>query len=128
MSNIQDTANEMYEKSAMAFSGIADMAGDLAARAKIKMQLLDQGLEYDTLMKRLGEAVYEEVKLDERYTQAFSDLFEKIAEVSARIKALEDEYERLSRVDEQPEEAAEQPEEAAEQPEEDAEQPKEDAE
>ncbi len=104
MSSFQDASNDAFEKGQAAISDIAEKASLLSLKAKIKVQIIDQGLEYDSLMKKLGEAVYEEVKLDERYTSAHPELFAKIAEVIDRKQALENEY---ARVDEQGEGEAE---------------------
>lgn len=95
MATIEDFGKELFEKGAAALSDIADAAGVLAVKAKIKAQIFDQDLELESLMKQLGQAVYEEVKLDSRYTDAHPDIFEKIEEVKARKQALEEEYERL---------------------------------
>lgn len=95
MAGIQDSFDDMFEKGSAAFLSFSEMAGDFAIKAKIKTQLLDQSLEFDSLMKKLGEAVYEEVKLDEHYTAAHPELFAKIEEVEQRRKALEDEYARI---------------------------------
>ena len=95
MADIQDSFEELVGKGSEMFSNLSEMAGDLAVRVKIKAQLLDQNLEYDGLMKKLGEAVYEEVKRDERYTSAHPSLFAKIVEVDQRRKALEEEYARI---------------------------------
>lgn len=91
-----DMANGLFDKGKTAFSEFADAAGDLTAKAKVKAQIVDQGLERDSLMKRLGEAVYEDIKTDERYAEANAELLAKIAEIDARKAALEAEYERLS--------------------------------
>lgn len=93
--DIQDFGKEAIDKGTEVISNLADKAGDLSIKAKIKMQLIDQGLELDSLMKKLGEAVYEEVRLDERYTNAYPELFEQIEEVKARKQALENEYARV---------------------------------
>lgn len=101
MADIQDSFEELVGKGSEMFSNLSEMAGDLAVRVKIKAQLLDQNLEYDGLMKKLGEAVYEEVKRDERYTSAHPSLFAKIVEVDQRRKALEEEYARLEAQDQE---------------------------
>jgi hypothetical protein len=95
MGSFQDAAGDILDKGSVAFSEFTDAAGGFAIKAKVKMQLVDQGLEYDSLMKKLGEAVYEEIRNDERYTAAHSDLFAQIAEVQARKQALENEYARI---------------------------------
>lgn len=95
MAGIQDSFEGAFDKGSAAFLNLSEMAEDLAVKVKIKTQLLDQSLEFDSLMKKLGEAVYEEVKLDERYTAAHPELFQKIAEVEQRRKALEEEYARI---------------------------------
>ncbi len=95
MADIQDSFEELVGKGSEMFSNLSEMAGDLAVKVKIKAQLLDQNLEYDGLMKQLGEAVYDEVKRDEHYTSAHPSLFAKIVEVDQRRKALEEEYARI---------------------------------
>lgn len=109
MSTEQNNFNEAIDAGSAAISSFTDMMGDFAVKAKIKVQLLDQSLEYDALMKKLGEAVYDEIKHDERYTTAHQTLFTKIAEVAARKRALEDEYARVDAQNaskEQPQEEA----------------------
>ena len=96
MSSFQDASKEAVEKGQAIIADLADKAGVLSVKAKIKAQQIDQSLEYDSLMKKLGEAVYEEVKLDERYTNAHPELFAQIAEVIERRQALDKEYARVS--------------------------------
>lgn len=99
MSSIQDAGKEAVERGQAVITDFAGKASSLSLKARIKVQLIDQGLEYDSLMKKLGEAVYEEVKRDERYTSAHPELFDKIAEVIDRKQALENEYARVDAQD-----------------------------
>lgn len=95
-STIQDTAKTLFDKGMGVVSDFAASAGDIATKAKIKAQIANQSLEHDTLMRKLGEAIYEEVKQDPRYTDAFPEIFAQIEEVDARKQALEDELARMS--------------------------------
>lgn len=95
-STFQDTAKTLFDKGKGAASDIAASAGDIVTKAKIKAQIANQSIEHDTLMRKLGEAIYEEVRQDSRYTDAFPEIFAQIEEVDARKQALEDELARMN--------------------------------
>lgn len=95
-STFQDTAKTLFDKGKDAASDIAASAGDIVTKAKIRAQIANQSIEHDTLMRKLGEAIYEEVRQDSRYADAFPELFAQIEEVDARRQALEDELARMN--------------------------------
>ena len=86
-----DAASDLFDKSKEAANDFASQAGDLATRGKIKAKLVDQGLEYDRLMRKLGSALYEQLKDDPKYAETNQALFAEIARCVQRKQDLEDE-------------------------------------
>ncbi len=84
-------ASDIFDKSKDAANDIAGQAGDIATRGKIKAKLVDQGLEYDRLMRRLGTALYDQLKDDPNYADTNQSLFAEIAACVERKQQLEDE-------------------------------------
>ena len=50
MSSFQETAKELIDKGSEFMSGLASTAGDVAAKARIKMKIADLVLEENKLM------------------------------------------------------------------------------
>ena len=87
----RDVAVNALEKGKDAANGLAGSATELAAKGKIKAQLYDQGLEYDRLMRKLGTALYDQLKDDPTYADTNRSLFAEIDACVQRRQRLQDE-------------------------------------
>ena len=83
MSSFQETAKELIDKGSEFMSGLASTAGDVAAKARIKMKIADLVLEENKLMQQLGRDVYEQLADDTAFRAAHAELIARIEENAA---------------------------------------------
>lgn len=96
MSSFQETAKELIDKGSEFMSGLASTAGDVAAKARIKMKIADLVLEENKLMQQLGRDVYEQLADDTASRAAHAELIARIEENAAHKQAYEDELATMS--------------------------------
>ncbi len=96
MSSFQETAKELIDKGSEFVSGLASTAGDVAAKAKIKMKIADLVLEENKLMQQLGRDAYGQLADDAAFRASHADLIARIEENAAHKQAYEDELTTMS--------------------------------
>lgn len=96
MSSFQETAKELIDKGSEFVSGLASTAGDVAAKAKIKMKIADLVLEENKLMQQLGRDAYGQLADDATFRASHADLIARIEENAAHKQAYEDELTTMS--------------------------------
>lgn len=96
MSSFQETAKELIDKGSEFVSGLASTAGDVAAKAKIKMKIADLVLEENKLMQQLGRDAYGQLADDAAFRASHADLIARIEENTAHKQAYEDELTTMS--------------------------------
>ena len=96
MSSFQETAKELIDKGSEFVSGLASTAGDVAAKAKIKMKIADLVLEENKLMQQLGRDVYGQLADDAAFRASHAELIARIEENAAHKQAYEDELTTMS--------------------------------
>lgn len=96
MSSFQETAKELIDKGSEFVSGLASTAGDVAAKAKIKMKIADLVLEENKLMQQLGRDAYGQLSDDAAFRASHADLIARIEENAAHRQAYEDELTTMS--------------------------------
>lgn len=96
MSSFQETAKELIDKGSEFVSGLASTAGDVAAKAKIKMKIADLVLEENKLMQQLGRDAYGQLADDSAFRASHADLIARIEENAAHKQAYEDELTTMS--------------------------------
>lgn len=77
-------------------SGLASTAGDVEAKAKIKMKIADLVLEENKLMQQLGRDAYGQLADDAAFRASHADLIARIEENAAHKQAYEDELTTMS--------------------------------